>query len=182
MFGGSASAVQLDTWVKLEVPMVRQKQTKWCWAACCESFTGFYGQHLKLQNEYILLCQQGFQQGMAERVHHGEKDLNEFAIPTQYFGLLKTVMGQRLNLSEPGRGGDVRPARDSIKLTLQNGRIFIFTSGNHARILCGYGVPRSGTEEGLYCMDPERDNLVWQPWSLYDSCTSLIWAPKGAFS
>jgi len=171
--------VRLDAWIKLDVPMVRQRQTKWCWAACCESFTGFYNQHIKGQYEYILICKGGFQEGMAERVHRGA---NEYAIPTEYISLLQTMMGTSLRLAEPGRGADVRPSQDSIKLTLKNGRIFIFTSRNHARILCGYGVKPGGTEDGLYCMDPEQDRIAWEPWSLYDCCTSLIWLPKGKFA
>lgn len=168
-----------DPWAKLDVPVVTQKQTKWCWAASCESFTGFYSKRLKSQNEYILLCSQGFQESLVEKVH-GARDINQFAIPTEYLKYLKDVMGANLNLCEPGRGQDQRPPRDTIKGTLMGGRIFIFSSANHARILCGYGVKPRGTEDGIYCMDPAVGSIVWEPWSLYDQCTSLIWVPKSA--
>src|SRR5262245_48482665 len=186
MAAGSTAA--LDAWAKVDVPAVKQAQSKWCWAACCEAFTRFYDRHIMAQHQYLLLCRETqesskFQEALAQQVH-GKRGgtLNDYANPTQYIELLEAVIGAKLKLVEPGRGTDQRPTRDQVKGTLMKGRIFILGSERHSRILCGYGVKPQGTEEGLYCMDPMQGAVVWEKWSLYDSCTSLIWAPRGTFA
>src|SRR5689334_17094216 len=48
------------------VEKVKQIQSKWCWAACCEAFTRYYKKGIKSQHEFVQLCDnsQQFQASM----------------------------------------------------------------------------------------------------------------------
>lgn len=167
----------------IDVPKVKQAKTNWCWAACCESFTGFYQKKIKSQHEFLLLVGTGeFQGRLAEHAHGGtDRDLNSTAQPSEYAPLLKLILGAELMIHiYVGNNSANRYGKDSIKKALDDSRIFILNAANHSKVLCGYGPKPKGEEEGLYFMDPAVGMATWESWDTYvANSTSMIWVKKG---
>ena len=108
----------------IPVPKVKQSQSNWCWAACCESFTGYYKKKIKTQHEFLLLVgDPEFQTRMAKHAH-GEA-LNIMAQPTDYAKLLKEILGAELNVHLYASKANLLYSKEQIKGAIDQDRIFI---------------------------------------------------------
>lgn len=179
----SSAAVAPASSKLIAVPLVKQRETNWCWAACCEAFTAHYKAKIKTKDEFVLLIgTRSFQEKAAERAHSGtDRELNSTAQPSEYVSLLKQVLGAEINVHfYVGSAVDAHYSKDSIKKALDDDRIFILNARNHSRVLCGYGPKPKGTEEGLFFMDPAVGAYAWESWDTYlVNSVSMIWVKKG---
>jgi hypothetical protein len=161
----------------ISVPKVKQPQSNWCWAACCESFIGYYEKKIKTQHEFLLLVgNSAFQEQMATHVH-GEP-LNMLADPNNFSKLLGQILGAptmvhtyRADYAVQGRYSE-----DQIRGAIDKKKIFILGAKSHFMVLSGYGNKPGGEEEGLFFMDPFVGNYIWEPWEIYSrDAMNMVW-------
>jgi hypothetical protein len=175
----------------IPVPKVKQHQTQWCWAACCESMTEYYKHRAKGQHELLLLVRDNrerlyqkpdkFQKKLAKTAHVSKgRELNSQAGPNDFAVLLEQILGAQVRVHYYVSGQpDQRFGRDAMKKALDEDRVFILGAEGHDRVLCGYGEVSGKSEEGLYFMDPDIANYIWLPWDTYlTKSSSLVWVKK----
>jgi hypothetical protein len=153
----------------VSVTPVKQKYTNWCWAACCEMFAKHHGFTRYDQYQFVATVLGGKPPDTDGR--DSTSIFNSAAGPKDFIALLRNALPTAKYVEYVDVTG-----QSAIRKFLDDNRIMMYGSGNHAKILCGYGV--KGGEEMLVAIDPEAAGPVPVAWTDFNTCAWIVYRPK----
>jgi hypothetical protein len=158
------------------VTAVRQKYTNWCWAACCEMFAKHHGFTQYDQYQFVLLVLGGRPPDSDPR--DSKSKYNEAAGPGDFLKVLRQGLPTAKQVGYVDPSGPAPPRFPEVAITkfINENRIMIYGSGNHARVLCGYRF--IGDKQSLVAVDPEAGGSVAVTWEDFNGCAWVVYVPK----
>jgi len=140
-------------------------------------FAKFHGFSRYTQYEFVVAVLKG--RPPASDPRNSTSIYNSAAGPKDFIPFLQGAL-PRVKSTEYVTVSDTPTGRfteGAIKKFIDAGRIMIYGSGSHAKILCGYG--KRADKDVLVAVDPEAAGNIPVEWSDFDTCAWVVYVPKG---